>query len=114
MFFWKSLYDKLRNSNITNRININNYKVSNWYLIVNNWEKKIKLANLEEIIIDRIRYNENTYISDFTNNSQNPIAVIKKLRKKLKNNWIINFKISTKRDKFSWDTRIILNIKKDT
>ncbi|MFA5916966.1 MAG: hypothetical protein WC850_01875 [Candidatus Gracilibacteria bacterium] len=114
MFFGKSLYDKLRNSNITNRININNYKVSNGYLIVNNGEKKIKLANLEEIIIDRIRYNENTYISDFTNNSQNPIAVIKKLRKKLKNNGIINFKISTKRDKFSGDTRIILNIKKDT
>lgn len=86
------------------------YDVKEWSLIINNWETTIPLWNLEELIMDEIKYSDDWSVLGSYFNSKNPTASVKKIRKKLEDAWVINFKIPTKRDRYSWDITISVKI----
>lgn len=87
------------------------YTIKDNLLIINDGDAKIALWNLEKLILSKIENSYNTvYFSDFEKNSKNPEAVVKKIRAKVKENWILDFQIKTKRHRYNWDTEISIHI----
>lgn len=116
--YWLDMINKAIWNSINNKkIVVKNYYIGENELIINDWERKITLWNTESLILDKIIKSsirwEKLYIENLTNNSANPEAVIKKIKRKIKDSNIEWLYISIRRNRYR-DEKQILLLTKDT